>query len=140
MSAENKAIARRVIEEVWNKQDLDAVDDIYAPDVVIHGRPPDLPQGREGLKAYWGVFMRAFPDTHWTVEDQIAEGDKVVTRWTSTGTHTDELMGIPATGKEVSVTGIGIERIDGGQIVETWGEWDRLDMFQQLGVISSPGE
>lgn len=139
MSAENKALARRVFEEMWNKSNLDAVDAIYAPDVVNHELPPGMPEGIEGTKAYFGMFISAFPDTQMTVEDQIAEGDRVVTRWTARGTHTGELMGIPATGKQVTVTGINVDRIAGGRIVEEWGEFDMMGMMQQLGVVPTPG-
>lgn len=139
MSAENKAIARRVFEDVWNKNNLDAIDELYAPDVVNHELPPGLPSGAEGTKAYFGMFLAAFPNTQMTVEDQVAEGDKVVTRWTARGTHTGELMGIPPTGKQVTVTGIGLDRIAGGRIVEEWGEFDMMSMMQQLGVVPPPG-
>jgi steroid delta-isomerase-like uncharacterized protein len=139
MSEQNKAIARRVFEEVWNKSSLDVIDELYASDVVNHELPPDLPPGVEGTKAYTGMFMSAFPDTQMTVEDQIADGDRVVTRWTGTGTHTGELMGIPATSKRVTVTGIDVHRIAGGKIVEAWGQFDQMGMMQQLGVIPAPG-
>lgn len=89
---------------------------------------------------FTGMFMSAFPDTKMTVEQQIAEGDKVVTRWKAQGTHKGELMGIPPTGKQVTVTGISIERIVGGMIVESWEEFDQMGMMQQLGVIPAPGQ
>lgn len=140
MSEENKAIARRMFEEVWNKRNLDAFDEIFAPDVVGHNIPPGLPPGLEGIKANFEIFISAFPNAQMTVEDQIAERDRVVTRWTGTGTHTGDLMGTPATGKQVTVTGITVNRIAGGQIVEAWGVVDLMGMMQQLGVIPSPGE
>jgi predicted ester cyclase len=86
------------------------------------------------------MFLSAFPDTKMTIEDQLAEGDKVTTRWTATGTHTGELMGIPATGKAVTVTGFDITRYSGGKSVEHWGQFDQMGMMQQLGVIPTPGE
>ena len=140
MSEENKAITRHAIEEVWNKHNLAAIDEIYAPDAVNHTLPPGLPKGVEGNKAFTNMFLSAFPDTKMTVEQQIAEGDKVATRWIAQGTHKGELMGIPATGKQVTVTGISIERIAGGRIVETWDEFDQMGMMQQLGVIPAPGQ
>lgn len=93
----------------------------------------------EGTKAFTGMYRSAFPDTKMTIDLQIAEGDKVTTRWTAHGTHKGELMGIPATGKQVTITGVGIDRIAGGRIVETWGEFDLMGMMQQLGVVPSPG-
>lgn len=140
MSEENKAIARRSFDEVWNQGNLAAIDEIYAPDVVNHTLPPGLPPGVEGGKAFTGMYLSAFPDTKMTIELQIAEGDKVVTRWKAQGTHKGELMGIPATGKQVTVTGIVIDRIVGGRIVESWGEFDQMGMMQQLGVVPTPGQ
>lgn len=140
MSEENKALVRRVYEQVWNNKNLDALDELNAPDVINHGAPPGLPPGVEGSKAYLGMFISAFPDTQMTIEDQIAEGDKVLTRWTARGTHTGELMGIPATGKQVTVTGLDLSRIAGGKVVEAWGEFDQMGMMQQLGVVPPPGE
>ena len=84
------------------------------------------------------MFLSAFPDTQMTVEDELADGDKVATRWTATGTHTGELMGIPPTGKQVTVTGMDINRLVGGKIVEHWGEFDQMGMMQQLGVVPAP--
>jgi predicted ester cyclase len=85
-----------------------------------------------------GMLASAFSDNEVTVDDQIAEGDKVVTRWSSKGTHSGEFFGIPATGKRVAGKGIGISRIVDGKIVEEWGESDMLGMMQQLGVIPPP--
>jgi steroid delta-isomerase-like uncharacterized protein len=140
MSEENKALVRRVYEEVWNKGNLAAIDEIYAADVINHTQPPGLPKGAKGGKVFTGMYLRAFPDTKMTVEQQIAEGDKIVTRWIAQGTHQGELMGIPATGKQVTVTGITINRIAGGRIVETWDEFDQMGMMQQLGAIPTPGQ
>lgn len=139
MSEENKALVRRSFEEVWNDKNLDALDEIVAADAVDHSRPPGFPQGVEGSKAFIGMYLSAFPDTKMTIEDMIAAGDKVITRWVATGTHDGELMGIPPTGKHVTVTGMGIDRISGGKIVESWGEFDALGMMQQLGVVPTPG-
>jgi steroid delta-isomerase-like uncharacterized protein len=83
--------------------------------------------------------VSAFPDLKLMVEDQIAEGDKVVTRWSATGTHQGELLGIPPTGKQTTATGITIDRIQGGKIVETWTHWDNLGLLQQLGVVPQMG-
>ena len=140
MSEENKAVIRRFYEEVWNEKNLDAIDELIAADHVDHTLPPGLPPGREGVKAFVSMYLSAFPDTKMTIEDIVAEGDKVVTRWTATATHTGELMGIPATGKQVTVTGLDINRYSGGKSVEHWGKFDQMGMMQQLGVIPAPEE
>lgn len=140
MSKENKDLVRRFFEEVWNKGNPDALDEIDAPDVVNHNAPDGLPPGVEGSKVFVRMYLSAFPDTRFTIDDQIAEGDRVVTRWTAEGTHKGDLMGIPPTGKHVTVTGIGISRIAGGRVVESWGEFDELGMMQQLGVVPMPEE
>lgn len=139
MSEKNKALSRRFYQEVWGKRNLDALDQLVAADVVDHDLPPGFPPGRKGTKAYLSVFLNAFPDSQMTIEDQVAEEDKVVTRWTITGTHTGELMGIPATGRQGTTTGIYVHRIASGQIVETWGEFDEMGMMRQIGVIPTPG-
>ena len=140
MSEENKALIRRFFKEVWNEKNLDAIDELVAADQVDHDRPPGLPPGREGAKAFIGAYLNAFPDVKITIEDMIAKGDKVVTRWNATGTHTGELMGIPATGIQISITGIDITRYSGGKSVEHWGQFDQLGMMQQLGVVPVPGQ
>jgi steroid delta-isomerase-like uncharacterized protein len=135
MSEENKAVARRFL-EIFETGDLDALDEILAPDAVDHD--PYNPYGREGLegaKKTVAMYRQAFPDVHFEVEEQIAEGDKVATRWTGTGTHEGELMGMQPTGKKASVTGITIDRIEGGKIVEGWTNWDTLAMMQNIGAI-----
>jgi len=140
MSAEkNKALLRRIFEEVWGAGNLDNIDEYYAADVVNHSAPPDLLPGREGFKVYAGMLTSAFSDADLTIEDQVAEGDRVVTRWSSKSIHTGEFFGIPATGKQVTVTGIGIDRIAGGKVVESWGEYDSMGLMQQLGVVPPPG-
>lgn len=135
MSAENKALVRRFFEEVFNQGNLDLTDEMYDPGYIDHNRPPGLPPGVAGLKALVGMYRAAFPDVRMKIEDQISEGDKVVTRWTATGTHQGDLMGIPATGKVATVTGIDITRIVGNKIVENWNQFDQMGMMQQLGVI-----
>ena len=140
MSAEElKAIFRRVFEEVYNQGKLNVADEIYAADYVLHNPASPEIRGPEALKQFFAMYRAAFPDLHYTVEDLIAEGDKVVARWTATGTHQGELMGIPPTGKQVVVTGISIVRITGGKIVEDDSNHDALGMLQQLGVIPAMG-
>lgn len=141
MSAqENKRVVRRLLEEVMSGGKLGLLDELVAADYVDHdpANPPDLPAGREGLKQLVSGYRAAFPDVKMTVEDQIAQGDKVVTRWTARGTHKGDLMGISATGKQVTITGIFIDRVAGGKLVESWANWDTLGMLQQLGAVPEP--
>lgn len=139
MLEENKALSRRFYEEVWGNKNLDIINDLFSTDAFDHTRPAELPPDPEGTKAYIGMFLSAFPDVQMTIEDHFAEGDRVVTRWTTTGTHTGELMNIPATGQQITVTGIYIQRIVNGKIVESWGLFDQMGMMQQLGVIPVAG-
>ena len=135
MSEENKAAVRAMF-EAWSTGDLGVVDEIVAPDASDHDPyNPHGGEGAEGLKKTMAMYREAFPDVRFTIEDQIAEGDKVVTRWTATGTHQGELMGAPATGKTSTISGIGIDRFEDGKIVEAWNSWDTLGMFQQLGLV-----
>jgi steroid delta-isomerase-like uncharacterized protein len=136
MSEQNKALSRRVIEEVWHKRDLDVVDELYADDFVYYGAPSTgaVLHGPEGYKQVVAMYKTAFPDLRFTIEELIAEGDKVVTRWTFRGTHRGELMGIAPTGKAITNSGISIARISGGKIVEERAIWDELHSYRQLGV------
>jgi steroid delta-isomerase-like uncharacterized protein len=140
MSTEqNKTISRRIFDEVWNKGNLAVVDETSAPTLVNHFTPPGIPAGRVGFKQFAQVYRAGFPDLHFTIDDMIAEGDKVVTRFTATGTHTGELFGMPATGKKATVTGITIARYDAtGKSAEVWTNFDQLGMLQQLGVVPTP--
>ena len=135
---ENKAIVRRLYEEAITQKKPEVLDEIMSPDVVDHSPFPDQAPGLEGFKGVFALVLSAFPDYQSTVEDQIAEGDKVVTRYTSRGTHQGEFMGIAPTGNGVRVTGIDIDRVVEGKIVDHWSEADLLDMMQQLGVILPP--
>jgi len=134
---ENKAMVHRV-EELWNTGDLTAADDIFAVDFVNHD--PSSPDVRD-LETYKDFITRirtAFPDFHVTVEDLLSEGDKVAARWTATGTHKGELMGIPPTDKQATWSGMTIYRIAGGKIVEVWWAKDMYSLLMQLGVIPPP--
>jgi steroid delta-isomerase-like uncharacterized protein len=138
MSAEeNKRISRRVAEEGFSQGRMEVIDELVAENFVNHdpGAPPDLPPGREGLKALAGFYRSAFPDAQLTIEDLIAEGDKVVSRYTARGTHQGDFAGIPATGRQITATGITIDRIEGGKIVESWNEFNQFGLLQQLGAI-----
>jgi len=142
MSAEeNKAIVRRLFDEVFNKGNLGEADAALAPNYRLHDpAAPNFAGGREAYRQFQARYLKAFPDHRLTVEDQIAEGHRVATRWTARGTHRGDLPGIPATGKPVTVTGITISRMSGGKIAEEWQDWDGLGMLQQLGVVPAhPG-
>ena len=136
----NKTVSRRFFEEVFSRGRLNLLDEIIAKDHVNSGPGslPGLPNGPEGTKQLVTVYRNAFPDVDFTIKEQIAEGDKVVTRWTAKGTHKGELMGTPATGKSATVTGISVDRLVNGKIVESWGIFDQFGMLQQLGVIPTP--
>ena len=140
LSETNKTVSRRLFEEVWNKGNLAVLNELIANDHVNSGPGtlPGLPTGPEGAKQFITMYRNAFPDLRFTIDEQISEGDKVVTRWTAHGTHKGELLGIPATGKSSTVTGISIDRIVNGKIVESWGIFDQFGMMQQLGVIPTP--
>jgi steroid delta-isomerase-like uncharacterized protein len=139
MSQSNKALARRAFEEVYNRGDLAVVDELVAKDFVNHGSAlfGDV-HGPEGVKQVVAMVRAAFPDIRITVDDQIAEGDKVVTRWTARATHTGEFQGIAPTGKQGQVTGIDVDRFAGGRVVECWSSMDELGLLQQLGVVPAP--
>ena len=139
MSEANMAMTRRFADEVMNRGNLRVLDELCAPNVVDHSMPPGFPAGIAGVKQMVTMYRSAFPDMRATIEDLIAEGDKVVARWSATGTHRGELMGIPATGKRVAVTGIGIDRFAGGKMVEHWEIYDQLSLMQQLGVVPALG-
>ena len=136
----NKTVSRRFFEEVFSRGRLNLLDEIIAKDHVNSGPGtlPGLPNGPEGTKQFVTVYRNAFPDVDFTINEQIAEGDKVVTRWTAQGTHKGELMGTPATGKSATVTGISVDRLVNGKIAESWGIFDQFGMLQQLGVIPTP--
>lgn len=135
MSEANKALVRRWLAEM-DKRNLHIVDELVAVDYIDHNPPlPDLAPGREGVKQANALLLAAFPDATHTIEDQIAEGDKVVTRITVRGTFVGEYLGIPPNGKQITAEGIMIHRIAGGQMVEHWAMADNLRLFQQLGVI-----
>jgi steroid delta-isomerase-like uncharacterized protein len=132
---ENKVLMSRFLEEVFNKKNLAVIDEFIAPNHVDHTLPPFLPTTPEGTKRAIDMFLKAFPDVHLTVEDMITEGDKVVTRYTSRGTLKGAFIGIPPTGKQITVSSIIIARIVDGKIVEEWGLDDQMGMIQQLGII-----
>jgi steroid delta-isomerase-like uncharacterized protein len=135
---ENKAIVRRALEDVFNAANLAAVDEMYAPDFVNHTPPSLGPEvrGSATVRRFAASWRAAFPDLHFTVEDEWAEGDTVVTRWTARGTHRGTLRGIPPTGRRVVVMALEVSRVAGGKIAEEWLAWDTLGLLQQLGGVS----
>lgn len=139
MSTEqNKALVRRGFEEGINGRNLRVFDEVMAPTYVNHNMPAPAP-GAEGFKQVISMFLSAFPDFRVTVEEVIAEGDKVATHGTWGGTHKGDFMGIPATGKSVNLTYTDLWRIENGQAVENWVQMDMLGLMQQLGVAPAPG-
>ena len=137
MSAANSAIIQRFVEEVINQQKLAVADEIVIEDFVELDPLPGQVQGREGLKDVLAGFFSVFPDMHWVLDEQIAEGDKVMSRFTWTGTQQGTFMGIPATGKKVTVKGVVIDRLVNGRMADSRMLMDSLGMLQQLGVIPS---
>ena len=137
---ENKTLVRRFVDEVQIQGNTDLIDEICSPEFVNHSTPPGLPPDREGIKIVTAMFRAAFPDSYFTVEDMLAEGDKVATRKTFHGIHEGEFMGIPPTGQRVSMGLIDIVRIVDGRVVEHWSMGDNLGMMQQLGGTAQQGE
>ena len=140
MSEDHQAILTRILDEAWNQGNIDVVDELVATEYAYHDPQYPESEGVEGYKQRVSTYRSAFPDIHFTVEDMIAEGDKLAFRWSSTGTQTGDLPDIPATNRTTSVWGIGIVRIVNGKIVEEWVVWDTLGMMQNLGVAPTPVE
>ena len=136
MSAEqNKALIRRMVEELQSGHNLDVVDALFAADFVDHSVPPGLPSSREGVKMQFAMFFSAFPDLQVVIHDQVAEGDRVVTRKTFHGTHQGDLFGIPPTDRTVAFDVIDILCVQDGKITDHWNVVDQLGMMYQLGAM-----
>ena len=137
---DNKTIGRRWFEEVWNDRSVEAIDRRMTPDCVVHGlgRGGEDLAGPGGFKPFHQAFLNAFPDLRVQVEDVIEEGDKVAIRWTATGLHQGDGLGMPATHKRMHVGGMTIARIRDGRLVEGWNNFDVMRMMQQLGVLPPP--
>ena len=148
---ENKAIVRRFYEELWNKGNVAAVDELLAPNILLHfDAPSDVPVSAEmqlsleGIKQVVSEFRSTFPDLHYTIDLLVAEGDLVVSRVTAHGTHTGEYRGLtykgmPPTGKQVTWTETHIYRLAAGKIVEYWSNEDDVGRLQQVGALPTPG-
>jgi steroid delta-isomerase-like uncharacterized protein len=140
MSTEqNKALIHRLFEEVFNEKRSDRADELIARDYIDHGAVPGQAPGVEGAKQRWAMYFAAIPDMHTTIDDMVAEEDKVTVRWTVGGTQQAALMGIPPTGKHFRTGGISIYRLAEGKIAEQWEQADMLGLMQQLGVMPMPG-
>jgi len=135
-TATHKAIVRRYVEHVLNEQRHDLAEEFLVENIELHGS--GLPPGLEVVKEWFATFATAFPDGYTTIEDMVAEEDRVVARTAFNGTHKAEMQGIPATGKTVSMPGIAIFRLDNGKIAEGWLVNDNLSMMQQLGIMPRP--
>ena len=137
---ENKAIIRRWLEEGWTNGNLSVADELIDPGFIAHvAGGQAVPSGPDGVKQIVAAWRTGFPDGRMVIDDLIGEADKVVIRMTWRGTHQGDFYGIAPTNRQVSVTSIGIDRVVNSKIVEGWGEVDMLGMYQQLGVIASPG-
>ena len=139
-SMANKAIVQQLIDEAWNKGNLAIIDELLAPNYVLHVDAPGAKKDREGYKQAVSMYRTAFPDFFFTMEDMIAEGNKVVIRCTMGGTHEGELMGNAPTGKKLKMTAISIRHFENGKIVEEWVETSMLGFMQQMGAIPMPGK
>ena len=140
MSAEeNKAIVLKMLDEVWSQGNMDLIDEHVSEDYVYHEPYAGDVHGPEGLKQVVMMYRNGYPDLTFTCDDIIAEGDKVVNRWSCGGTHKGELMGIPPTGKETTTFGVNIARFKDGKVVEEWSAWDALGWLQQLEVVPKMG-
>ncbi len=140
MSMENKAIVRRLYEEVWNKRRVELVDELMSPSHAMHDNHlPDSGVGPEAYKRNVARFVAGFPDLRFTVEDMLVENDKVAVGWTISGTHKGEFRGISPTGRKVSVEGITINHIADGKIMDSYVSWDALGLLQQLGAAPALG-
>jgi steroid delta-isomerase-like uncharacterized protein len=133
---ENRAVIRRAYEELWNKRNVDVVDEMVAEDFLNHAAPAGRQRGRQGLKDVVRMFAVAFPDFRYEVEDVISEGDKIAVRDVFIGTHQGDFMGVPATGNHVTMEAIHIYRFSAGRLAEHWVARDDLGMMRQLGALS----
>jgi steroid delta-isomerase-like uncharacterized protein len=136
MSAEqNKSIVRRWVEEGWNKRNTALIDELFTPNFYQHETGPESVNSRETLKPFVAGYLSAFPDLQFTIEDLIAEGDKVVWRFQATGNNTGPFMGGPVTGKSITVTGTITFRLENSRMAEAWLNLDVLGLLQQVGII-----
>ena len=137
-AADNRALIKRFYDEGWNANNLDVYDELVTEDFVDHQAIPGLPPGREGFKGLNVMFRSAFPDVWVEIDNVVADDGHVGCRWVSTGTHTGDLFGIPATGNKVEVSATVFYRVEDGRLAEGWINRDDVGLMRQLGVIPSP--
>ena len=136
MSEQNKAIVRRLFEELWNKDNLSLADQLFSPNYAHHDpSTPDFGRGPESERKRATLYRTAFPDLQLTIEDVIAEGETVMARWSCRGTHKGDLRGIAPTGKQFTISGVSIARLANGKLAEGWVNWDAQGLMQQLGIV-----
>ena len=143
MSEENKEKMRRVLEEAFGQGKTEVVDEVLDSDFVCWDPNSETGEirGAETIKGEIEYFRNAFPDFYWRVEEQMAEGDKVTTRYTLGGTHRGEFFGVPGSGRRIEISGINIDRFDeSGKVVEEWASYDLLEAMRQLGAIPEPAQ
>jgi steroid delta-isomerase-like uncharacterized protein len=129
----NKALVRQFFDEVWNQGDENAIDRFLAADA--EGNDPDFGMGRDGFRRQWRTWRAAFPDINFAVDEMVAEGDTVVSRWTLTGTHQGPFLGLAPTGRQIRVRGMSLDHLRDGVLVSGFDGWDNLGLRQQLGLI-----
>ena len=136
LEEQNITAIERAVERM-NDGDLDGYLELYADDLTLHGYPPGV-EGKEGARAFYASFRKALPDLDLTIDDAIGDADTVAVRYRARGTHSDEFMGVPATGNDVDVTGQSFFRFDGGRVVERWQQMDAMTLMTQLGALPAP--
>ena len=135
LAAQNKDLVHRAVHQIWNEGKYDNIEKFVSSDFVVHGAVPEEDiHGPTGVIEFFSYLRNAFPDLHFTIDDMIAENDRVVTHYTVRGTHKGEFKGIPATGKQIAVKGTDIDRLVDSKVVECWANLDWLSLLQQLGV------
>ena len=139
MSEQNKSLMRRIVEELWNQKKPALIDQFYADKYVGH-TPDGQLQGHAGARQHYNTYVTAFPDCQVSIDDMVAEGDKVAIRFTATGTHRGELAGIAPSGKKMNVSGNLTVRITDGMVVEDYNVWDTLKLAQQIGAVGQVGQ
>lgn len=137
---ENKAIVRSFIDEVLNRQDIGAIDRLFAADFVNYTPQPGVPPTRDGLKAFFSKFVSAFPDLHASMNDQVAEEGRVMTFINLKGTQQGDFLGVPASGKYVEINEVIITHIAAGKIAAYWVIFDRFSLLQQMGALPAPAQ
>lgn len=137
MTAANETLVRRFFEEFCNQRRAEVADELIADDYISHGPQSPPAEGPDGARDRVGLYQDAV-DGHWNVEEIVSAGDRVIARWTGTGTHRGELMGVSPTGLPISVDAISIFRVSDGKIAEEWTVWDALGLLQQIGAVPVP--